>query len=60
MSFRQVRAVVVELVGDRAVLELDDGSRRKVAAPAEIQIAVGMAVRMVDTGDDARITAWGV
>jgi hypothetical protein len=60
MSFRQVRAVVVELAGNRAVLELEDGSRREVAAPAEIQIAVGMAVRMIETGDDAPIIAWGV
>jgi hypothetical protein len=36
------------------------GGRREVPAPAEIQITVGMAVRMIDTGDDAPIIAWGV
>jgi hypothetical protein len=60
MSLRQLKAVVVEFAGDRAVLELEDGGRREVPAPAEIQITVGMAVRMIDTGDDAPIIAWGV
>jgi hypothetical protein len=60
MSLRQVRAVVVEFADDRAVLELEDGSRREVSAPGEIQISVGMAVRIVETGDDAPIIAWGV
>jgi hypothetical protein len=55
-----VSAAVVELVGDRAVLELEDGSRREVSAPVEIEISVGMAVRMVETGDAAPIIAWGV
>jgi hypothetical protein len=56
----RLNAVVVELVGDRAVLEFEDGSRREVSAPGEIQIAVGMSVRMIGTGDDAPIIAWGV
>jgi hypothetical protein len=60
MSLRQVKAVVVELNGDRAVLRFEDGDRREVSAPAEIEITVGTAVRMLDTGDDAPIIAWGV
>ena len=38
MSLRQLKAVVVELAGDRAVLEFQDGSRREVTAAAQVQI----------------------
>ena len=58
---RERRAVVVEIVDDgHAVLEFVDGERRTIRAPEQVEITVGMKVRMVDTGDDAPIVAWGV
>jgi hypothetical protein len=51
---------VAELRDGRAVLEFADGGRREIAAPEQIEITVGMRVRMIDTGDDAPIVAWGV
>jgi hypothetical protein len=48
MAFRHVRAEVVDLSGDRAVLDLEDGSRREISAPSEI------SDRSRDDGADGR------
>lgn len=60
MSLRQLSAVVIELEDGKAILEFEDGSRRQVSGPDQIEILVGMPVGMVDTGDDAPIFVWGV
>ena len=57
---REAKAVVVELNAGRAVLEFEDGGRRELAVPEQIEVAVGMCVRIIDIGDDAPVVAWGV
>jgi hypothetical protein len=54
------KAVVVEVVdGHRALVEFLDGRRWTVAMPDGIEIAVGMKVFVLDTGDKLVVAVTG-
>ena len=53
------RATVVELEGEWATLELDDGSRREVRVSDLIEVEIGMTVRIVEVGAGEPIYLWG-
>ena len=55
-----VIATVMTVLEGEAVLELADGTRRTVPAPDEIEITVGMSVKMVEVGNDIPVIGWGV
>ena len=45
--YPETRATVVELEGEEATLELENGSRQVVHVPEAIDVEIGMSVRIV-------------
>ena len=57
--YGETRGTVVELEGEDATVELEDGSRRVVRVPEMIDVEIGMSVRIVDVGAGEPIYLWG-
>ena len=56
---KEERGTVVELNGESATVEMEDGSSRIVSVPEMLDVSVGSSVSIVDTGDDKPIVLWG-
>ena len=50
-GYRSTHATVVEVADDTALIALEDGSRRSVAVPPEIDIQSGQRVRLIEFAD---------
>jgi hypothetical protein len=57
--YNETRGTVVELKGEDATVELEDGSRRIVRVPELIDVEIGTAIRIVDVGAGEPIYLWG-
>jgi hypothetical protein len=60
-DYEESTGVVAEIEGERVHLDLDDGGRRSVACPLQIEVSPGMRVRLLEFEDDsAPIVVWGL
>ena len=56
---KEERGTVVAMNDQDATVLLEDGESRIVSVPEMLDVSVGTTVKIIDTGDNKPIFAWG-